>query len=316
MKNSYICFILITWTLTVSQVQAQFDYGFDFSKAGSAGLQFLKIGVGARECAMGETASAIATDANAIFWNIGGIALSQKRQVYFSNSQWLVNSQHYAGSVVVPFGSYTVGLSLVSLAIQDYEETTVREPDGTGNMIGAYDIAAGIAVARRFTDKLSIGIQVKYVQEKLDTYSASDILFDVGALYFTGFRRLRLGFSLQHFGPDIKIADQSFRTPLLFRISAAEEVLNFERFQLSMACELVHPTDNKEWVNCGTELTLMKLLQLRAGYRFNQDEGSWTAGAGFRLDNLTFTNVRIDYAYMPFGEIFGDVHRISMGFTF
>ena len=52
---------------------AQLDYGFDFSKSGSAGFQFLKIDIGAGPTGMGGAATSLVNDGNAIFWNVAGI---------------------------------------------------------------------------------------------------------------------------------------------------------------------------------------------------------------------------------------------------
>src|SRR3990172_4923172 len=84
---------------------AQFDYGFDFSKSGSAGLQFLKIGVGARETAMGDAVTSIVNDANSVFWNPAGLAYVEKREVMVSHNQWLVDSKHNAAVAAYPLGS-------------------------------------------------------------------------------------------------------------------------------------------------------------------------------------------------------------------
>jgi len=300
--------------LILNVVHAQFDYGFDFTKVGSAGLQFLKIGVGARECALGEAGIAISQDANSVFWNTGGLAYVENLEVSFSYNQWLVNSNHDAGVIAYPFKGYVFGLSVISLSIDEFEETTVLEPQGTTRMVNAGDILIGLAVARRFTNKLSIGGQVKFVQEKLDDYTMNNFLFDVGTLYYTGFHQLRLAFTLQHFGPDMKLVDQKFRTPLMFRVAAADDIIDNDKFRLTTAVELVHPTDNDEWVNIGAEFSFRRLVDLRAGYRYNRDEGELTLGAGVRFPDNDWLDLRIDYAYMPFGKLFGDVHRVSMGF--
>ena len=44
-----------------------------FNKAGRASFQFLKIGVGARQTAIGEAGISVVRDVNAVFWNPGGI---------------------------------------------------------------------------------------------------------------------------------------------------------------------------------------------------------------------------------------------------
>src|SRR5690606_27828074 len=213
------CTLALLAALLATPAQAQGDLGFDFERSGSAGFQFLKIATGARESALGEAAAALTNDAHAVFWNVGALPLAGERQAAFTHNEWLVGSALDALVLSTPLGNYAVGLSLVRFGIEPFEETTVNEPDGTGRMVEAGDFMVGLAGARRFTDRLTIGVQAKYVHETLDTDSFSNVLFDVGALYYTGFRDLRLAFTLQHFGPDVQGLRQDFRTPLLFRVA-------------------------------------------------------------------------------------------------
>ena len=310
MKKIYIIFIVIV--ISNSSIMAQYDFGFDFSKAGSAGLQFLKIGIGARETAMGEAVSGTVRGTNAVFWNVSGIAYTEEKEVSFSFNNWLVDSKLMAASVAIPFNKFVIGLSAISLAINEFEETTVQYPGGTGRMVSAGDVLLGIGIARKFTDKLALGAQVKYTYEKLDDYSTSNVLFDVGASYYTGWRNLRLGFSLQHFGPDMKYIDQSFRTPLLFRISATDEIVDMNDISMTLALELVHPTDNEEWVNVGTELKLMEYFFLRGGYRYNVDEGKISLGFGFITPSVSHLQTKVDYSFVKSEKVFNDIHRFTV----
>lgn len=250
----YISFVYSL--LFTSNAFAQFDFGFDFSKAGSAGLQSLKIEAGARERALGGAVTAVVDDANAIFWNVAGIGYVKDFQLVASHSNWLVDSKHITFAAAYPVGPVVVGVSVMSMQINDFEETTALDPLGTGRMVSAGDISIGIGVARQFTDKLFIGGQIKYVQETLDDTSFFNFLFDIGTIYNTGWRNLRLGFSLQHFGADMKFINKTVRTPLLFRVSAADDIISSEHFLATLMVELVHPTDNNEWLNIGGESTL------------------------------------------------------------
>ncbi|RPI74435.1 MAG: PorV/PorQ family protein [Ignavibacteriales bacterium] len=317
MKKKIFClFQIIVILVSAEKIFPQFDYGFDFSKAGSSGLQFLKIGVGARETALGEAVTGIVNDANSVFWNPAGLAYVEKREVIITHNQWLVDSKHNAAVIAYSLGELVVGLSAITLDINEFEETTALQPDGTGRMVQAGDLMIGFTAARRFTDRLSIGLQVKYVQEKLDDYKISNVLFDVGTIYYTGFRQLRLGFALQHFGPDMKLVDQEFRTPLLFRVSAADEIFSFQDFTLIAGAELVHPTDNVEWVNLGLELNIFKFLDLRGGYRFSNDLGKISFGIGLRPPPLADFNMKIDYSYTPSETVFSDIQRFTIGLAF
>ena len=312
----FLYIILVNLALFTSSVFAQFDFGFEFSKAGSAGLQSLKIEAGARERALGGAVSSIVNDANAIFWNVAGIGYVKAFQLFASHSNWLVDSKHITLSAAYPVGPVVIGLSLMSMQINDFEETTALEPLGTGRMVSAGDISIGIGVARQFTDKLFIGGQIKYVKETLDDKSFDNFLFDIGTIYNTGWRNLRLGFALQHFGPDMKFINKTVRTPLLFRMSAADDVITLQNFLATLMIELVHPTDNDEWLNLGGEFVLLNTLSLRGGYRFFNDEGNLSFGAGVFSPVLGLSNIKVDYAFTSYTQVFNDIHTITVGIEF
>ena len=307
--------LLLALLLTPFSVQAQSDYGFDFEKTGSAGFQALKIGIGARESALGEAASSLTNDANAVFWNVGALPLISGPTVYLTHNEWLVNSRVDALVAAVPVNSYTFGLSVMNFGIESYEETTATDPEGTGRMVSAGDLMVGLAAAKRFTDRLTIGLQVKYVREQLDQDVFSNVLFDVGTLYYTGFRQLRLAFTIQHFGASVNGLRESFRMPLLFRMSVADDLVDMQTFRLSTSFELVHPTDNNEWVNWGIESVFLNMLSLRAGYRFQVDEGDFSLGAGLALQQIAIFQMHLDYAYVPYGDLLGVTHRITLGLS-
>ncbi len=303
---------LVLAPLAAAPAAAQGDLGFDFVKAGSGGFQFLKIATGAREAALGGAAAALTDDANAVFWNVGALGRIDGQQAALTHNEWLVGSAVDAVVIAAPVGPYAVGLSVTSFAIESFEETTVLEPDGTGRMVEAGDVMVGLAAARRFTDRLSIGVQAKYVRERLDDDAFSNILFDVGALYDTGFRDLRLAFTVQHFGPDVQGLQQDFRTPLLFRVAVADDLVRTDAVRLTAAVELVHPTDNNEWVNTGVEAVVWDALALRAGYQRNVDEGAWSFGGGVAAPRVQGVALHADYAYVPFGDLLGPTHRFTV----
>jgi hypothetical protein len=215
--------------------------------------------------------------------------------------------------VAIPIGPYAVGLSVGQFGIVPFEETTVVEPDGTGRMVDAGSLVVGLAAGRQFTDQLTIGGQVKFVHESLDDVGLSGVLFDVGVVYFTGFRQLRLAFALQHFGADVQALRQTFRTPLLSRLAIADELINLPGARVQMAVELVHPTDNNEWVHAGLEAVVLDMLAVRGGYQINVDQGALTFGAGVQPPRIQGTRLKVDYAYVPFDSAFGATHRFTVG---
>ena len=298
---------------------AQYDYGFDFSKAGTAGFQFLKIGTGAREIALGQAATSLTNDANAVYWNPGALSFVVRNQLFLTHNEWLAGSSANAAVIAIPLEEYVVALSFLQFKIVDFEETVVPQGGGspyTGRMVGAGDQVVGVAVSKRFTDKLTIGLQLKYVREWMDDVSFSGVLFDVGTVYYTGFHHLRLAFALQHFGPDAKPDLVRFRMPLVFRLGAGEDFILTDEHRLTSALELIHPTDNAEQLSWGLEYEFLRVFALRAGYRFNADEGKLALGMGVRPPPLDMFTLQFDYAYSKFGAAFGATHRFTLGIGF
>ncbi len=309
------CLVIAIFLLPVG-AWAQWDYGFEFSKAGSAGLQFLKIGIGARETAMGDAALATTRGVNAIFWNPAGIAYVEGAEAGFSYRTWLLDIQLSAAGVAVSWGKVGVlGVSAISMGVPEFQETTVLAQDGTGRMVRAGDLALGLALARRFTNKLSMGGQVRYVREELDRDSFVNVLLDFGAIYETGFRHLCLSVAAQHFGPDIRFLRDKFRMPLIFRIGLADAVFRTSAHGLTVAVDLLHPTDNRERVCVGMEYTLLNSFFLRGGYRTNSDLGAWSFGVGLRHELLGVSGT-LDYSYADYGPIMGGVSGFTVTFGF
>ncbi len=291
------------------------DYGFDFTKAGSAGLQFLKIDVGGRASALGGAVVATTGDANAIFWNPAGIASVRRTDFQITSNNWLVDSRYSALAVAFPHGSTVFALSVIDFRISEFEETTVLLASGTGNMISAGDFQLGIGLAHRFSDRIRIGGQVKYIEENLAEYTHSNILFDIGTIYKSGFRDLTLGIAFQHFGPDMQFANQLFRTPLLFRVGISDALFNTDLHKLTIGVDRVHPTDNIEWMNYGLEYELKGMLFLRTGYRQNRDLDDLALGIGLNLPGIGKSRIRLDYSSVSYGDIFGNINRITLGIS-
>ena len=266
-------------------------YSQEFAKVGTAGAQFLKIGVGGRGTAMGEAYDAVCNDASSMFWNPAGLAFVKKNSALFNHANWLADIKYEAGAFAHNLGvAGVVGVHFAYLTSGDIEETTVEMQEGTGNFFSATNLAFGVSYARMLTDRFSIGGNIKYVEEKLADEKAMAWGVDVGILYYTGFKSMRLGMSIRNFGPELQfsgtyrdydngnwVMDSNtglpqekeylpYHMPMTFKISLAYDLLENEDTFMTVAADLAHPNDNVEKLNIGTELTLMKVLAVRIGY--------------------------------------------------
>jgi opacity protein-like surface antigen len=275
------------------------------TKVGTSGAQFLKIGVGARALGMGEAFSAVANDASALYWNPAGIAQLKRPEIVFNHTKWVGDiSEEYLG-YTHPLGSTgTLGVQMTMLTMGSMQITRVddpnsiqREDEGEGlPKFSANDIAAGFTYARNFTDKFSLGISMKYIREVIWEMSSNGMGFDVGTLYLTGWKSVRVGMALANFGPDMKFAGRNldellyqsnwppsytaqtytlkttpYPMPLRFRVGVAFEPINKKPHRLTLATDLSHPNDGTEKFDVGAEYTWNNLASLRMGYKFDQD---------------------------------------------
>jgi len=265
--------------------------GQEFAKVGTAGAQFLKIGVGARGVAMGEAYDAVCDDASSIFWNPAGLAFVKKNSALFGHANWLADIKYDAAAFAHNLGSAgVVGLSFSYLSSGDIMETTVEMQEGTGNYFNTANLMLGASYARMLTDRFSIGGNIKYIEERLADEKASAWGVDIGILYYTGFKSLRLGMSIRNFGPEMQFSGTykdydngnwvidaatgkpmekkylPYYMPMTFKISLAYNLIEKENTFMTVAADLAHPNDNVEKLNLGTEIKLMKVLAIRFGY--------------------------------------------------
>ena len=309
-------------------------------KLAQTGLQFLKIDVGARPAAMAGAFMMVGNDASAMFYNPAGIALFRSTtDLFVSRTEWIVETKYNAAAIVQNFGNWgNVGLSLITC---DYGEimgtrfaSTTKGYEDTGPLdIGGY--AVGVAYARQLTDKFSLGAHVKYAHQRLgeNDYIAEDtgeretvenkvsgLAYDLGTLFYPGFRSFRMGMSIRNFSPQFVYQNTEFELPLTFTLGFAIDIFDFvpslqESQSLVLAVDAVHPRDYTERLHIGGEYWYMDMIALRGGYKFNYDEESFTAGAGIKYEIEGGFALKIDYSYSDM-EFFDAINRISIGASF
>ncbi len=337
MKKLLVHIVLLS--VFVSQGVAQLVPNLGGQRAGISAFQFLKIGVGARGVAMGESFVAVANDASALFWNPAGLVDAQQNQVIASHAEYLVDISHEFLGVSYRLGENdAVGVSFSSLHMKDMEITTELQPFGTGRYFSFGDIAIGLTYSKKMTEQFSFGATIRYVEETLDILKMRSVMVDLGTLYWTGLGSTRFAVTISNFGSDVEpkgnvtqangvsvTSFQSFSLPTIFKLGVAMEAMETEDSRLTTSLQLNHPNDNSEHFRLGLEYAFKNTFFLRGGIKrtigqrlFGRDETSpedFTFGAGVAVDLAELTRVNADYAFARFGEL-GSVHRISIAFTY
>lgn len=324
MKRFLASLFLVSLVAVPIRLSAQLLPVLGAQRAGTSSFQFLKIGAGARAASMGESFVAIANDASALFWNPAGITQFSENEVIVGHASWFVDIRHQVlGAVYHLTPDDAVGLSVVSLHMDDMERTTETQPLGTGLYFTYADLAVGVSYSRRLTQQFSFGATVRYVEETLDVLKMNGVLVDLGTYYWTGLGTARFSAVVTNFGRQIRptgtatlyggstISEfQEFSPPTMFRFGFAVEPYQDESNSLTLSIQLNHPNDNSENVSMGVEYALMRTLFARAGYKLNVDEEQFSAGLGVE-GPVGPVQLGVDYGFAAFSRL-GAVHRISL----
>ena len=321
---------LVLLLLVAAPARAQFDLGSQ--RAGTSSGSFLKIGIGARASSLGEAFVAIANDPSAIYWNPAGLASIQRQEIQLSHVSWPADINYEHAAYVIPSrrfgGSFAFQLGVLAT---EMDETDEYHPFSTGRSFLYSDAVAGVAYARRWTDKLLVGLGAKYMHEDLGSDvggpTLDAFLVDMGSIYYLGYGSVRIAVALTNFGPELTPGGtfvspvtgeqrtyDGFDPPILFRYGIAFEPIENAQQRLTTSLEIAQPADNAQRIKTGLEWTWLRRLALRSGYDFNADALNFSAGAGLFL-TLGHTVSTLDYAFTAAGPL-GSVNRLSLGMKF
>ncbi len=254
---------------------------------------FLEIGPGARSLGMGSAYVSVANDASSLYWNPAGIVNVSRPEVQSFYTPWLVETQYYYNTAVVPLGPYgNLGFSFTAITMDEMIVRTVQDPEPSdyGQKFDAGNISMGIAYAKKLTDRFSFGFQTKFIQESIWQMNAQGFAIDIGTLFITK-RDLRIGMSVSNFGGklgmegnntlvDIDVDENIYGNndridgnlgtakwplPLMFRFGISREFTFASNMKCLFAVDAIHPNNNPEYLNIGLEYSAMDMVFLRVG---------------------------------------------------
>ena len=327
------------------------------NRVGTTTANFLEIGFGSAGIAMGDAYVSVANDLSSAYWNPAGLAFMEYNEALFMVQPWILDVNSSFAAVGIPLtGIGTFALDIVYMGYGEMEVTTLSQQNGTGEIFDANEFAVTLSYGRSITEWFAFGAGIKYVSSQIWQVTGSAVAFDLGVLiktdYFsqTGSRNdgLSIGMSISNYGTKLQydgtnllnpidiLPDEngnykdvpgqfrlsSWELPLIFRVGVSYKPIVTENHQVIIAIDALHPNNNKESLNLGTEYSLkvptFGKLFLRAGYRslfLDSSEFGLTLGAGFTMNLLKNTNLTVDYAYRDIG-VLGSTNCFGLGIQF
>lgn len=338
--------IILSAIVLISTITfCQSNFVSNVSKRGTSAASFLTIGQGARATAMGSAFVAVANDQSSLYWNPAGLAKIDGVGIYFDHTNWIAGVAYNFLAASYGLGEMgTVGFSFTSSSYGDMKVTTVDQPDGTGQIFTASDIAFSLGYALNLTDNFAIGFNPKIIYQSIWETSAIGFAMDLGVQYRTPFDGIMLGMSISNFGTKMHLQGNStmviydpdptttgnngkiaanlgtdyWSLPLNFRVGLAYSPISTENNKFTVAIDAIHPSDNFESVNVGGEYVFHDMIAIRGGYKslfLQNSEESFALGFGVKQILLGNVAIRLDYAYQNFGRL-NNIQKFSLGISF
>jgi hypothetical protein len=326
-------------------------------RVGTTACNFLEMGVGGAGNAMADAYVSVSRDLTAIYWNPAGLAYLNHNEVQFMYQPWISDTYiGFAGAAIVLPRLGTVGLGITNMDFGRTEVTTLDFQEGTGETYAAGEYAFSLSYARKLAEWFAFGAAAKWISSGIWHVSANAVALDLGVMVNTPFfsftgnpaHGMNIGMSISNYGTKIRYDGidlltsidilpeqhgnykdlegqyrlQGWELPLIFRIGASITPVVSDVHKWTLAVDALHPNNNNESINIGSEYQLNAFragrIFLRAGYKgLLMDESQYgaTFGIGFQLALMRNQGVKVDYAYREVG-LLGKSSVFSLGLTF
>ncbi len=300
--------------------------------AGSADFPVMRLAFDARPISMGGAFTSMAEGVYGLSWNPAGLAFVRTPELLIGYRSLPEGVHAGIPAYARKYKNYGVGVAVQYLNYGEFEER-----DDNNNIlqdkITPFSFVGITGIGKKINKKLSAGIAIKGIYEKLFTYvSHKGVVADIGLKYLPDYRRLGLGAVIQNVGyadtsynEDVKL---SFSMPITVKVGITNIFRMFPRTRFAL--DVVKPIEDVFEYRAGFEYRQSAKLFVRAGYCATQPEleeivnnltndkknndivpqklQSWSVGAGYKTPKMT-----INYSVQSW-SLFDLTHALSLMF--
>jgi len=293
------------------------------SKEEVSGFDFLRWEIGTRPASMGGAFIAVIGDLNGLTYNPATLSGARNMEVNFTYLSYLLDIKSgFVGFNRAIKNSGQLGIGIFYTNYGKFERTDV-----TGNFLGSFspgDYVITAAYANSLPAGIRYGISVKFIQSRIDQYTAGAIAADAGIIYRIEKQNLNIGFVVKNFGKTVsKFMRVYEKLPVSYRAGIAKQLahlpllLNFNliKYQYNRSPNL----GGFYWA-LGGEFTVTSNFFLRWGYNSRGKEEKIETGsnhfAGVSLGlGIKYGKYCFDYGYSSYG-ILGGMNYFTVAIPF
>jgi len=264
---------------------------------------------------MGGTGAGEGGNLAGLFYNPASLGFRTQAAMNAAFTSWIADTSlgYLAGCLPIgKAGVLSQGATYMNVGGFERRTGDTDEPEGTFDARGlAAEAGYGIELFEGFSAGLTAGV----VHQRLDTYSATGVSFDLGVQYRFPFDWLTVGLAGRNLGTPLTFINA--QTPLPSNVVAGFNLSFLEGdlgFNLDAEYHLEDAVDNL-YAHVGGEYVLFDTAALRVGYTFGYGSqgGSMTGlstGIGLQVVGIT-----LDFAYTNQGDL-GGSYRAGVGYDF
>jgi len=281
--------------------------------AGQAGAPELLINPWARSSGWHGLNTASVRGLEAINLNPAGIAFTQKTEILFAHTRYLVGTDvtinAFGFSQVVGKNGGVIGFDVVAMGFGDIPVTTVDIPEGGIGNYSPQFLNIALAYAKKFSNSIYGGVVFRGISEGLTDVKAQGLSIDAGVQYMTGDKRdperIKFGIALRNIGTpmhysgdalsfknqapdnnyDLTVESRSleFELPSLLNIGGSydfrfgKQMENKQKLhRITIAANFTSNSFSQDKIGGGLEYSLKEQFMIRGGYNYEKDLMSTT----------------------------------------
>lgn len=203
---------IMTCVLATTVISSAFAGNRD--RVGQAGAGELLLNPWGRSSGVFGLNGANVTGIEAMKCNIAGLSKTKKTEIGLAHTRYLAGTgmsisnlgvAHNLGDVGV------LGINIMSFGFGEIPITTTGSPEGgIGNYKPSF-LNMSIGLGHSFSNSMSAGLNVTYVNEAISNIRASAVGFDAGVQYVSGKRNnFHLGITLRNVGTNLRFSGDGF----------------------------------------------------------------------------------------------------------
>jgi len=283
--------------------------------AGTAGMQFLKIGADARGNSLSGAVIGSVSGADSIYWNPAGLNKLQGREAVLTYNHWLAGMNYiYAGFgmplLISKFGKIGGSVTFVS-------EGSLENFNAGTELKGSYDLAVSGAYGMKL-GKIELGGAVRFITKSIFGYQSTGAAVDIGGQMGFLNKQLQVGMVAKNLGFATAVGDKPDGMPMMYQIGASYKYVQKDNSVTGMLSSDIM-IDELPYVNIGAEYGYREALYVRVGYRVETAGNSLGAtkglsvGLGGRVDNAIpiIKGLKADVTWLPMADL-GNIVQMTL----